>query len=394
MANRYDSEARTAIPGSDSARHLAWSAAPSLLNDLAGLETVLAARGSLTVPIERDSEQWATRVGLEHRPLDAQGNVGYLKISRGAPGELDTYSYTYYAYYDPTVKKGFLGGLFGGGAGGILGGIFLAPLCGPGAPACAAAMVAAGAAGGTLVGGGAESLISGTEFGLDNLKQAAIAGAVAGVGSGVASALGPSVSSGSAAAGGAAQEAAGQAIVASARAAGEAGGFVANLSQEALGAAIVEGTSGFTASLTQPGIVSANAAKAIGGLSTTLTRTALAPFAVTSASLGDTFTPTSRTSAQAVPISGGAINTTGATWINYSNPVDVPVAQPVGFFDSMLDFILPPFMHPDDLGKTDTPGDTRNFTPDSGGGCCGGKGVLIVAVLFIIGGAAFAYSRR
>jgi hypothetical protein len=47
---------------------------------------------------------------VEHRPLDAQGNVGYLKISKGAPGELYTFTYTYYAYYE-VGSKGFFEGL-------------------------------------------------------------------------------------------------------------------------------------------------------------------------------------------------------------------------------------------------------------------------------------------
>ncbi|MEK7383973.1 MAG: hypothetical protein AAB262_11910 [Elusimicrobiota bacterium] len=262
-------------------------------------------------------------------------------------------------YNKPTPKKkGFLGGSSGGLAGALVGLALAAPTGGASIAWSTAALAAgSGAALGTIVGTGAEAAISGTQFEIgDVLQSAAISGGVAGVGAGITASLGPVTT--------------------------------------AAGATLPPGVQGpVMASVTTPGLLSASAANTLGVLSSTVTRTALAPFAATSAALSETLAPVAQTVyRQPLPLSGGAVNTTGSTYFNYANSVDVPVAQPVGFFDSVLDSILPPFMHPDDLGRVDTPGDNRR---DYGSGAASENpaGLIVAAIIIVIGAVAFARAR-
>lgn len=260
--------------------------------------------------------------------------------------QVESHQYTGYDLPVPK-KKGFLGGGLGSILGGIIG-VALAPETGG---LSLALYAGGGAAAGELVGSGAEAAITGGKFVVgDEAIKATIAGGVAGIGAGVASALGPTTST-------------------------------------VAGAALTEGVQGpvQAVTVTTEGLVSAGTAKALGAVASTVARTTLAPFAPMDASLGGYNIPTAPVRTVALPLSGGAVNTTGSTYFNYANTVDVPVAQPVGLFDSVLDSILPPFMHPDDLGRTDTPGDRRTPDAETNAG-------LIVATIIIVA-SAVAFSR-
>lgn len=322
----------------------------------------------LTMHIAPDA--WSAIQDGKGHPEYGPATVTITRADAGASSEISAppgtplYNFTIAmpSYYEVVQKKkGFLGGASGGLVGALVGLALAAPTGGASLSWSAAALAAgSGAALGTIAGTGAEAAISGTTFEIgDVLKNAAIAGGVAGVGAGITSSLGPVTT--------------------------------------AAGATLPPGVQGpVMAAVTTPGLLSASAANTLGVLSSTITRTALAPFAATSAALSETLAPVARTSAQPLPLSGGAVNTTGSTWFNYANSVDVPAARPVGLFDTVLDSILPPMTDPK-LWKN--PGNDpyapyNGGTPNSGTENNGAVAAIVAAVLLIGGAAAFAHVRR
>ncbi|OGT60610.1 MAG: hypothetical protein A3E01_09415 [Gammaproteobacteria bacterium RIFCSPHIGHO2_12_FULL_63_22] len=368
---------------------------------------VLQPGATVTYPAKVGSAFYNQRLP-EGRPTDPEGHFDYVEFAKSADGKTVSNRRVYLSQYEIVAKKkGFLGGATGGLFGAIVGLALAAPTGGASLTWSAAALAAgSGAALGTIAGTGAEAAISGTQFEIgDVLKSAAIAGGVAAVGAGVTSGLsGPTTSVASTSLTTTLEQGTisaakstlssslnffeGTAALGSSSLNFGAGTALTTTLAEgtaALGAALQEGTAGLSvASITSPGLVSPPTAKALAGVASTITRTALAPL---SASLSDAVAPVARVAAVSYPIAGGAINTTGSTWFNYGNTVDVPTAQPVGFFDSILDSILPPFMNPNDPAIPGTPGDGGS-TPT------GGAVTAIVAAVLIIGGAAaFAHAR-
>lgn len=262
MPNRYDIE--TEIRSREWAKASVWSTAIGPIGltqatvpaDLVAIsENIMQkvdAGQPVTVAWAPGSQYYNNAVHAQGRPLDNKSNVGYTTYRKVGDDQVQL-TYTQYAYYEEPKKSGF----FGGGIGGLLGAIVGTVLC----PGCAPLTLALAAGGGAFVGNvagsGAESLITGSEFDAGGtLKSAAITGGAAGVGAGVASALGPSA--------GVAGEGAAEL--------GAAGAEVGTAAEVGGGVAIGGLAEGSTVI---PGIVSASTARALGGISSTLTRASL-----------------------------------------------------------------------------------------------------------------------